>query len=159
MGLTRDDPTRLDEVYESEDESARAWGNDEGMLPLRPSRSEELVDGGTVATADASEHGHHPHHPTHFSSLSVCPCVLLSSASSGGCPFSGKSKSSCSSSSSSKKPVVVTVTGAAGQIGYAILFQIAAGRMLGPDQPVELRLLEMSDAKTETMRARADRSN
>lgn len=39
---------------------------------------------------------------------------------------------------------MVTVTGAAGQIGYAILFQIAQGRMLGPDQPVELRLLEMS---------------
>jgi len=43
-------------------------------------------------------------------------------------------------------PVRVTVTGAAGQIGYAILFRIAAGEMLGPDTPVELRLLEIPDA-------------
>ena len=39
-------------------------------------------------------------------------------------------------------PVNVTVTGAAGQIGYAILFRIAAGQMLGPDTEVKLRLLE-----------------
>jgi malate dehydrogenase len=45
-------------------------------------------------------------------------------------------------------PVKVTVTGAAGQIGYAILFRIASGQMLGPDQPVELRLLEIPDAIT-----------
>ena len=44
------------------------------------------------------------------------------------------------------EPVKVTVTGAAGQIGYAILFRIAAGQMLGPDTPVELRLLEIPDA-------------
>ena len=44
----------------------------------------------------------------------------------------------------SKKPMVVTVTGAAGQIGYSILFMIAAGRMLGEDQPIELRLLDLS---------------
>ena len=44
----------------------------------------------------------------------------------------------------SKKPMVVTVTGAAGQIGYSILFMIAAGRMLGDDQPIELRLLDLS---------------
>src|SRR4051794_37429123 len=43
-------------------------------------------------------------------------------------------------------PVRVTVTGAAGQIGYAILFRIAAGEMLGSDTPVELRLLEIPDA-------------
>ncbi len=42
-------------------------------------------------------------------------------------------------------PVRVTVTGAAGQIGYAIVFRIAAGDMLGPDQPVELRLLEVPE--------------
>ncbi len=46
----------------------------------------------------------------------------------------------------SETPVKVTVTGAAGQIGYAILFRIASGQMLGPDQPVELRLLEIPDA-------------
>jgi malate dehydrogenase len=43
-------------------------------------------------------------------------------------------------------PVKVTVTGAAGQIGYAILFRIASGQMLGPDQPIELSLLEIPDA-------------
>jgi malate dehydrogenase len=42
--------------------------------------------------------------------------------------------------------VKVTVTGAAGQIGYAILFRIASGQMLGPETPVELRLLEIPDA-------------
>jgi malate dehydrogenase len=43
-------------------------------------------------------------------------------------------------------PVNVTVTGAAGQIGYALLFRIAAGEMLGSDTPVRLRLLEIPDA-------------
>ena len=43
-------------------------------------------------------------------------------------------------------PIRVTVTGAAGQIGYAILFRIAAGEMLGEETPVELRLLEIPDA-------------
>src|SRR5436190_19500298 len=43
-------------------------------------------------------------------------------------------------------PVKVTVTGAAGQIGYALLFRIAAGQMLGDDTPVELSLLEIPDA-------------
>ena len=38
-------------------------------------------------------------------------------------------------------PTTVTVTGAAGQIGYALLFRIAAGELLGPDRPVRLRLL------------------
>jgi hypothetical protein len=42
-----------------------------------------------------------------------------------------------------KKPVRVAVTGAAGQIGYALLFRIASGQMLGPDQPVILQLLEL----------------
>src|ERR671918_1830795 len=44
------------------------------------------------------------------------------------------------------EPKIVTVTGAAGQIGYALLFRIAAGEMLGPDQPVHLKLLEIPDA-------------
>ena len=44
---------------------------------------------------------------------------------------------------SSRRPVTVTVTGAGGQIGYAALFRIASGAMLGPDQPVALRLLEV----------------
>ena len=40
----------------------------------------------------------------------------------------------------------VTVTGAAGQIGYALLFRIASGQMLGPDEKIDLRLLEIPDA-------------
>jgi malate dehydrogenase len=43
-------------------------------------------------------------------------------------------------------PTTVTVTGAAGQIGYAILFRIASGQLLGPDEKVALRLLEIPDA-------------
>jgi malate dehydrogenase len=43
-------------------------------------------------------------------------------------------------------PVRVTVTGAAGQIGYSIVFRIASGQLLGPDQPVDLRLLEIPQA-------------
>ena len=46
----------------------------------------------------------------------------------------------------SKAPVTVTVTGAAGQIGYALLFRIASGVMLGPDTPVVLNLLEITPA-------------
>lgn len=45
-----------------------------------------------------------------------------------------------------KQPVRVTVTGAAGQIGYALLFRIAAGNMLGNDQPVILQLLDITPA-------------
>ena len=44
------------------------------------------------------------------------------------------------------EPVRVAVTGAAGQIGYALLFRIASGQMLGPDQPVVLQLLEIPQA-------------
>src|SRR5438477_12824214 len=43
-------------------------------------------------------------------------------------------------------PVRVAVTGAAGQIGYSLLFRIAAGEMLGEDQPVILQLLEITPA-------------
>jgi malate dehydrogenase len=43
-------------------------------------------------------------------------------------------------------PVRVTVTGAAGQIGYSIVFRIASGQLLGPDTPVDLRLLEIPQA-------------
>src|SRR3979409_80584 len=45
-----------------------------------------------------------------------------------------------------RKPLQVTVTGAAGQIGYALLFRIASGQMFGPDQPIVLRLLEIEPA-------------
>jgi len=43
-------------------------------------------------------------------------------------------------------PVHVTVTGAAGQIGYSLLFRIASGQMLGPDTPIVLHLLEIEPA-------------
>ena len=49
----------------------------------------------------------------------------------------------------SKKPVRVAVTGAAGQIGYALLFRIASGEMLGKDQPVVLSLLEIPAEKAQ----------
>src|SRR5436309_14017378 len=45
-----------------------------------------------------------------------------------------------------KSPIKVAVTGAAGQIGYALLFRIAAGEMFGPDQPVALHLIEIPPA-------------
>jgi malate dehydrogenase len=43
-------------------------------------------------------------------------------------------------------PLRVTVTGAAGQIGYSIVFRIASGQLLGPEQPIDLRLLEIPQA-------------
>src|SRR5699024_8829734 len=46
-----------------------------------------------------------------------------------------------------KAPVRVAVTGAAGQIGYALLFRIASGEMLGKDQPVVLQLLDLPQAQ------------
>jgi len=45
-----------------------------------------------------------------------------------------------------KQPVRVAITGAAGQIGYQLCFRIAAGDMLGPDQPIILQLLEITPA-------------
>ena len=46
----------------------------------------------------------------------------------------------------SRRPVQVTVTGAAGQIGYSLVFRIASGQLLGPDQPIILRMLEIEPA-------------
>lgn len=48
-----------------------------------------------------------------------------------------------------KKPVRIAVTGAAGQIGYSLLFRIASGEMLGKDQPVSLHLLEIPNEKAQ----------
>ncbi len=45
-----------------------------------------------------------------------------------------------------KHPVTVTVTGAAGNIGYTLIFRLASGELLGPDQPIVLRLLEIEPA-------------
>jgi malate dehydrogenase len=45
-----------------------------------------------------------------------------------------------------KKPVNVAITGAAGQIGYALAFRVASGQLLGPDQPINLHLLEITPA-------------
>ena len=47
----------------------------------------------------------------------------------------------------SKAPIRVAITGAAGQIGYSLLFRIASGAMFGPDQPVILQLIEIPDEK------------
>ena len=44
------------------------------------------------------------------------------------------------------EPRIVTVTGAAGNIGYALLFRIASGQLFGPDVPVKLHLLEIPQA-------------
>src|ERR1700740_825139 len=49
----------------------------------------------------------------------------------------------------SSKPIRVAVTGAAGQIGYSLLFRIAAGEMLGRDQPLILQMLEIPDEKAQ----------
>jgi malate dehydrogenase len=46
-----------------------------------------------------------------------------------------------------KKPVTVTITGAAGNIGYALAFRVASGQMLGTDQPINLNLLEIPAAQ------------
>ena len=46
----------------------------------------------------------------------------------------------------STSPVRVAVTGAAGQIGYSLVFRVASGQLLGPDQPVVLQLLEIPPA-------------
>jgi malate dehydrogenase len=50
------------------------------------------------------------------------------------------------SAGGSRKPLQVTVTGAAGQIGYSLIFRIASGQLLGADQPIVLRLLEIEPA-------------
>src|SRR5437763_10172517 len=42
-----------------------------------------------------------------------------------------------------KQPIRVAITGPAGQIGYALVFRIASGQMVGPDQPVHLQLIEV----------------
>ncbi len=55
----------------------------------------------------------------------------------------GKPFASLFTQSIMKPPITVSVTGAAGQIGYALLFRIASGSMFGPDQPVNLRLIEI----------------
>src|SRR3989442_14874136 len=49
----------------------------------------------------------------------------------------------------SNKPIRVAVTGAAGQIGYSLLFRIASGEMLGKPQPVILQMLEIPDEKAQ----------
>lgn len=58
-------------------------------------------------------------------------------------PGEGFSRSTDINPSSMKAPITVSVTGAAGQIGYALLFRIASGALFGPDQPVNLRLIEI----------------
>ena len=53
-----------------------------------------------------------------------------------------------------KSPIKVAITGAAGQIGYALVFRVASGAMFGPDQPIALHLIEIPNA---LVRASAER--
>ena len=71
--------------------------------------------------------------------------LLLGAIASAG-PTSGRRLASMAMSNDLKPPLHVTVTGAAGQIGYALVHRIASGQLLGPDQPVVLRLLEIEPA-------------
>ncbi len=43
-----------------------------------------------------------------------------------------------------KTPINIAITGAAGRISYALIYRVAAGELLGPDQPINLQLLEVS---------------
>ena len=52
-----------------------------------------------------------------------------------------------STKSGTKEPVKVTITGGAGNIGYVLAFLIGGGRLLGPDQPIDLTILEIPPAK------------
>ena len=45
-----------------------------------------------------------------------------------------------------KSPIKIAITGAAGQIGYSLLFRVASGAMFGPEQPVQLHLIEIPPA-------------
>ena len=56
-----------------------------------------------------------------------------------------------------KKPVNVAITGAAGQIGYALAFRVASGQMLGADQPINLHLLEITPALRPGVRGQTTR--
>lgn len=79
----------------------------------------------------------------------VIPDFPMTEAS-GGFKFFGIAKSTIFERNQlMKAPVRVAVTGAAGQIGYALLFRIASGAMLGADQPVILQLLEIPDEKAQ----------
>src|SRR5205085_5128665 len=62
------------------------------------------------------------------------------------CLDSARHDNECWLKNSMKSPIKVAVTGAAGQIGYALLFRIAAGEMFGADQPVALHLIEIPAA-------------
>src|SRR5262249_57182469 len=71
----------------------------------------------------------------------------------GSCPLARAGEVSflelVSRSVNTKSPVRVAVTGAAGQIGYSLLFRIASGEMLGKDQPVILQMLELPMEKAQ----------
>jgi len=69
----------------------------------------------------------------------------MRSASSGG--NTGPSQDKSYTETMKKPPIRVTVTGAAGRVAYALLFRLASGDMLGPDQPIELVLFDLPRAK------------
>ena len=95
-------------------------------------------DGGSDRGQDFGVRGRHRRPP-----LSRRFGKLSTPASS---PRLDPTKGSSLMASASKSPIHVTVTGAAGQIGYSILFRIASGQLLGEDQPIVLRLLEIEPA-------------
>jgi malate dehydrogenase len=72
--------------------------------------------------------------------------VAITSSSASTSAGTSTSTGAPSPTAGPKTPVKVAVTGAAGQIGYSLLFRIASGSMLGPDQPVRLQLLEIPEA-------------
>jgi len=112
------------------------------------SRLARIVAHLTEAKADYS-----PASPA-YTSGGACP---RSGATSGVCPAGGSSSAKtcpylskcqvatggCGVAAARKKPVRVAVTGAAGNLAYSACFMIAQGLMLGPDQPIELRLLDI----------------
>jgi len=80
-----------------------------------------------------------------------CRCSV-GGAHSSLCPFTGRSKEHPSPrinvhASPNATPLRICITGAAGQIGYSLIFQIATGRMFGPNQPIFFQLLDIPPAK------------
>src|SRR3984957_9399961 len=82
----------------------------------------------------------------HLFRLRGCSAVGLGSGRPRREAISANIPGFCASELVMKKPVTVTITGAAGNIGYALAFRVASGQMLGPEQPINLNLLEIPAA-------------
>ena len=94
------------------------------------------------ARAGAGRRGGH----SEFERRTTAVLVQISGARKPLARFAGSAHVSVRGVPVSQSPVRVAVTGAAGQIGYSLLFRIASGHLLGPDQPVILQLLEITPA-------------